>query len=266
MMGRHESSKHEHNLLHTMSNQPPSSPPTAVTGWQRTLILFLQQAVYQLASYWHGLFLSLFVLFLALGFLAPALMAEGQEGAATAVYRFMRIHNHQLPERSYFLFGSDTAVASYELEQLLAAGVEADTRTDFVGNGRLGYKTALNHRMIAIFVGLIVGAFSWIASKGRLNIGLLPFLFFLLPLLLDGYSHMFSEQGSGFRQSNDWLIALTGGRATAVFYSGTAVGTFNWWLRNLTGFGFGLGLVWFTFPNFARYFQGVRKRLSRLYS
>lgn len=243
----------------------PHTSPTAVTGWQRTIVLGLQRAIYWLAGYWHGLFLSAFVLFLTLGFLAPALMAEGQTRAATAVYRFLAPHNHQLPERSYFLFGPDTAVASYELEELTAVGVDPTTREQFTGNAQLGYKTALNHRMIAIFVGLIVGVFVWGASRGRLQLSLLAFLLFLLPLLVDGYSHLFSEQGSGFRQHNDWFM-IQPAWATAVFYSGTAVGTLNWWLRTLTGFFFGLGLVWFTFPHFARYFQGVRKRLSRLYS
>ncbi len=244
--------------------EPTVNRQTAVTGWQRSLAIFLQKSVYGLAKYWYALFMAAAIIFLMLGFLAPALLAEGYEGLGTAVYRFMALQNHQLSQRSYFLFSESGVFHSYSLEQLRAFGVEADAVALqlFTGNAEIGYKTALNHRMIAIFIGFIVGGLIWGLRRGKPRLNLFQFLLMTLPLLLDGFSHMLSDSGSGFRQTNDWLVALTGGGFTAVFYSGTTIGTFNWWLRTLTGLLFGLGFIWFTFPQFAVYFRGVRTRLE----
>lgn len=241
---------------------PKHSSSKAVTGWQRPAALFLQTLVGWLASYWYVLFMAAAVLFLTLGFLAPALMAEGYEGAGTAVYRFLAPHNHQLPQRSYFLFGQSGAIHSYSLQQVIAFGADPAALPLFIGNNQIGYKTALNHRMIAIFTGLIMGGITWGVRKGKPRLNLFAFLLMILPLLIDGYSHMASESGSGFRDTNAWFVALTGGVFTAVFYTGTTIGTLNWWLRTLTGLLFGLGMAWFFFPRFSDYFQGIQAQLA----
>lgn len=239
----------------------PSQPP--ITGWRRSLVMGLQKLVYWLACYWYFLFMAAASIFLLLGFLAPALLAEGYDAAGTAVYRFLAPHNHQLPERSYFLFGESAFLRTYSLEQLIAFGADPQQLQAFTGNAQIGYKTALNHRMIAIFMGIVIGGLVWGLRRGRPSLSLFAFMLFILPLLLDGFSHIISEQGGGFRESNDWLVALMGGMGTAVFYSGDTIGSFNWWLRTLSGLLFGLGLVWFTFPRFASYFAGVRRQLER---
>lgn len=247
----------------TSSPSPLPNPKPPITGWRRSFVLGLQKLVYWLACYWYFLFMAAASMFLLLGFLAPALLAEGYEAAGTAVYRFLAPHNHQLPQRSYFLFGEMGFIRSYSLEQLIASGANPQQLQAFTGNAQIGYKTALNHRMVAIFVGMVIGGWVWGLRRGRPSLSLFAFLLFTLPLLLDSFSHMASESGSGFRDSNSWLVALTGGMGTAVFYTGTTIGTFNWWLRTLTGLLFGLGLVWFAFPRFATYFAGVKRQLER---
>jgi uncharacterized membrane protein len=239
---------------------PPIKP--TVTGWQRSLAVFLQRLVYWLARYWYGLFMAAAIIFWFLGFLAPVLLAEGYEEMGTAVYRFLAPHNHQLPERSYFILGQNGMFRSYSLNQVVAFGADPANRQAFVGNAAVGYKTALNQRMIAIFAGIVVGGFIWGLRRGRPRLSFFQFLLMTLPLLIDGFSHMASESGSGFRETNDWLVGWMGGLGTAVFYTGTTIGTFNWWLRTLTGLLFGLGLVWFAFPRFADYFLRVRKELE----
>lgn len=246
-----------------MSSPDPghsSAKATAVTGWRRAFALFLQKLVYWLATYWYGLFMSAAIVFLVLGFLAPALLAEGYEAAGTAVYRFLALNNHQLPERSYFIFGENGPIRSYSLAQVLAFGADPANQQAFTGNAQIGYKTALNQRMIAIFAGMIAGGFVW-GLRRRPRLSLFQFLLLLLPLLVDGFSHMASEGGSGFRETNAWLSWV--GAGTAVFYTGATIGTLNWWLRTLTGLLFGMGLVWFAFPRFADYFQSIRRQLKR---
>jgi uncharacterized membrane protein len=252
-----------------MTNSRPSKNPKpttarrpAVSGWRRSVLIFLRRLVYWLARFWYALFMAAAIIFLFLGFLAPVLLAEGYEEAGTAVYRFLAPHNHQLPERSYFILGQNGLFRSYSLNQIVAFGADPANRQAFVGNTAVGYKTALNHRMIAIFVGMVVGGFIWGLRRGRPRLSLFQFLLMALPLLIDGFSHMASESGSGFRETNDWFAFLTGGVFTAVFYTGSTIGTFNWWLRTITGLLFGLGLVWFAFPRFADYFLRVRRQLE----
>lgn len=235
---------------------------TAVTGWQRSAAIFLQKCVYWLTKFWYPLFMAAAGLFLLLGFLAPALQAEGYDAAATAVYRFLAVNNHQLPQRSYFLFADDGLIQAYSLEEILAFGADAANLQAFKGSTDIGYKTGLNHRMIAIFVGMISGGLIWGIRKGKPRLSIMQFSLLTLPLLLDGFSHMVSEGGSGFRSSNEWFVGLSGGVFTAVFYTGTIPGSLNWWLRTLTGLLFGLGLVWFLFPRFSDFFKKQRSQLE----
>lgn len=70
-------------------------------------------------------------------------------------------------------------------------------------------------------------------------------------MAIDGTSHMISDLagiGSGFRDSNNWLAGLTNNQFSSAFYAGDAWGSFNAWMRLISGALFGLGLVWFGFP------------------
>ena len=68
---------------------------------------------------------------------------------------------------------------------------------------------------------------------------------------IDGMTHFFSDLaglGQGFRDSNAWLAVLTNRTFPTSFYAGDAWGSFNAWMRIVTGLLFGLGIVWFGFP------------------
>lgn len=54
--------------------------------------------------------------------------------------------------------------------------------------------------------------------------------------------------GQGFRDTNIWLQVLTNHALLMTFYQGDALGSFNSWVRLITGMLFGPGLVWFAFP------------------
>jgi uncharacterized membrane protein len=74
----------------------------------------------------------------------------------------------------------------------------------------------------------------------------------LLPMVIDGTTHFISDLngiGNGFRDSNLWLATLTNGAFPVTFYAGDAWGSFNSWMRLITGILFGLGVVWFLFPH-----------------
>lgn len=246
-----------------MTQPKDSSAKNGRARW----ILFLQKLIWYLARYWYPLFLFIPSIFLVLGFLAPALQAEGEVEMATAVYRFLAVDNHQMPDRSYFLFGQANGIQTYPPETLIAAGADPADWEAFLGNDTMGYKTGLNHRMIAIFLGMVVGGLAWGLSRGRLGIGFIIFVLLTLPILVDGFSHIISEsEGTGARTTNEWAVVLSGGAFPDEFYQGDTAGSLNWQLRTITGFLFGLGIILFLFARFDNYFRKVRRRLApRLY-
>jgi hypothetical protein len=70
-------------------------------------------------------------------------------------------------------------------------------------------------------------------------------------MVIDGGSHAVSDLagiGQGFRDSNLWLAALTHHALPPTFYAGDALGSFNSWMRFLTGLLAGSGIAWFVFP------------------
>ena len=234
-----------------------------VTGWRRDAIIFIQKSILYLTRYWFLIANLLAAIVLALGFLAPALMAEGQPEAGQAIYRFLATQNHQLPQRSYFLFSQAGGIQSYSAEQIVEFGANPRDIESFIGNEEVGFKTALNHRMVAIFIAILFGGLAWGFSGQRPQISFIWLLMMALPLLLDGLSNMISDNGDvSFRQTNEWAIVLTGGAFPASFYVGTTIGTLNWLLRTVTGFIFGLGLVWFLYSYLSNRFVPIRAKLE----
>ncbi len=73
-----------------------------------------------------------------------------------------------------------------------------------------------------------------------------------IPMLVDGLTHMASDLGGsvvdGFRYSNAWLAGLTGNALRWSFYVGNGMGSFNFWMRLITGLLFGLAVVWLAYP------------------
>jgi hypothetical protein len=91
--------------------------------------------------------------------------------------------------------------------------------------------------------------------------------------LVDGVSHWVSDLaglGQGFRYNNAWLATLTGNLFPESFYVGNALGSFNSWMRLITGLLFALGVVWLAYPFVEAYFrytgQTLAPRLERLRS
>lgn len=228
-----------------------SNPAYSHNG--RSLAIFLNRIVYQLSRHWF-LFFSLFLLlFIGLPWLAPIFMALGWTGPAEAIYLFYSLQCHQMPQRSFFLFGSQ---GMYSLPDIQSAWQMSDNPLilrQFIGNIAMGWKVAWSDRMVYMYTALfLAGLVYW---PFRRKIKPLPwwgFLLLLLPMALDGGTHMISDVmggiGGGFRFHNEWLAALTGNLFPATFYMGDAFGSFNSWMRLLSGLCFGIGVVWFIYP------------------
>jgi len=239
-----------------------------VTGAARILVIFLNKLILGLARHWKAIAIGIFALVLITAILAPALMAAGYPGAAQRIYHFYAPHDHQLPRRSYFLFGQGKSVSSYSLAQILAWDANPKDLRNFVGNAEIGYKTALNYRMLAIFTGLLIGALVWTAGLLRPRVERLLLGIMALPMMLDAIGHIVSERIYSLQDVNLLLVLLTGSAFSPAAYNATTIGSLNWWLRTLTGLLFGLGTSWYLAAYFEKRFgeiiQTVEPRLKRI--
>jgi len=191
-------------------------------------------------------------IYVGLPFLAPVFMHVGWSNAARVVYFIYSWLCHQLPERSYFLFGSKLTYSLREVQNAWQYTFNPEILRQFIGNSEMGWKIAWSDRMVSMFTSMWLFGLLWWPARRRLK--LLPWwglLLFLLPMAVDGTSHLVSDLagiGQGFRDSNLWLAVMTNHIFQASFYSGDAWGSFNSLMRLLTGLMFGIGTVWYTYP------------------
>ena len=205
-----------------------------------------------LAKHWFLVFLTLYGLWIWVPFLAPIFMRLGWDIPGKAIYTTYSFFCHQLPERSYFFFGSQVSYSLSEIQSVWMDTINPLLLRKFTGTPEMGWKVAWSDRMISFYGGVWLSVLIWYPLRRRARS--LPPLFlalFLLPMALDGGSHFISDLagiGQGFRDSNLWLAKLTHFSFAPNFYSGDALGSFNSWMRLFTGLLAGIGLVWFAFP------------------
>jgi len=196
----------------------------------RSLVLLADRAVLFVCRHWLLLANLAVALYAGLPFLAPLLMKEGLVGPAHLIYGFYKLGCHQLPERSFFLFGPK---AVYSLGELMRGGLKHLSplaRRNFIGTPALGYKMAYCQRDTAIYTALLLAglAFALVRKRARP----LPFKVFLLvlvPLALDGITQLL-----GMRES-------------------------TWLLRVITGGLLGVSLVWLIYPYVEREMRELRR-------
>jgi uncharacterized membrane protein len=198
-----------------------------------------------------GVFAGLYVI---LPLLAPVFMHQGWDPLAKAIYFIYSWLCHQLPERSFFLFGRQF---TYSLAEVQAAWQNTNNPMilrQFIGNPDMGWKVAWSDRMVSMFTSMwLFGLLWWPIRRKIPRLPWWGFALFLLPMAIDGTTHFLSDLagiGNGFRDSNAWLAVLTQHVFPASFYAGDAWGSFNSLMRLITGLSFGIGTVWFGFPYF----------------
>ena len=173
-----------------------------------------------IARHWLALFNSIVALYLLLPILAPALAKAGLTTPASLLYMVYSATCHQLPERSYFLFGEQPL---YSLSALETSGLEEGLglfgRRAFRGDEVSGYKIAVCQRDVAIYGSVALAGLLFALLRGRARApSLWVYLLLLIPMALDGLTQLF-----GLRES-------------------------NWWLRSVTGALFGGASVWLAYP------------------
>jgi uncharacterized membrane protein len=187
----------------------------------------IDRMVRWLARHWLALFNVFVAIFFALPFLAPVLMHIGATGAGQLIYVVYSPTCHQLPERSYFLFGPQVVYSEAELEAVgaMPTGLNLFQREllRYPGNPQIGYKVAFCERDAAIYGSILLAGllYGWRRKTLKRAMPKLPFwgyVLFLVPMALDGFTQLF-----GWRES-------------------------TWFLRLITGMLFGVASVWLAYP------------------
>ena len=227
---------------------------TAISDRQARFILTIDRVAFDIAQHWLAYVNFVFGVFVLAPFAAPAFMAVGWTAPAEAIYWFYSSLCHQLPERSFFLFGHK---ASYSLAEISRAYSYSDILTlrQFIGNEAMGWKMAWSDRMVALYGSFWVGGLLFALFWRRLpRLSWVTWLLLgILPMGVDGFSHVINDavagiSGTGFRDTNVWLRVITGNMFPAQFYAGDALGSFNNLARLITGTLTGLTTVWFLYP------------------
>ncbi len=205
-----------------------------------------------ISRHWFRTFLIVYGLWVFTPFLAPVFMRLGWDGAGRAVYFVYSFFCHQLPERSFFLFGEQTMYPLAEIQSAWQNTINPMILRQFIGNESMGWKVAWSDRMISFYTSVWLLAVIW--HPFRCKVKPIPwwgFALLLIPMALDGGTHTISDLagiGNGFRDINTWLAALTNGALPASFYAGDALGSFNSIMHFASGLLAGLAIVWLAFP------------------
>ncbi len=250
----------------------------AVTGRTRDVVIFIDRLILGLSRRWLPITSLVLGLWVLLPWLAPVLMAAGLEGGAGLIYTFYGAQCHQLPQRSYFLFGPRLMYPMADINAAWPYTQHFQLR-QFVGTPEMGYKVAWSDRMVSLYTPLFIGALLFALARWRSGIrapvgvgstiwrplSVRWWLLALVPILVDGITHMISDVIHlvyGFRDSNVWLARLTGEVFAPTFYAGDAIGSFNWWMRLFTGLLAGFATVWLVYPHLSGAFAKMQEALE----
>jgi uncharacterized membrane protein len=196
-------------------------------------------------------------IFVILPWLAPMLMQLGLTWPGRAIYFIYNFFCHQLPERSWFLFGPNFSFTQAEIATAWGRTVPEISnelvRRQFIGTMELGWKVAWSDRMVSMYGSIFIFGLIYAILRERgiriKGIHWLVFLLFIVPLAIDGTTHLINDAlRLQFRQTNNWAFFITGGIFPLEFYMGDLFGSLNSILRIVTGIFFG----WFFVASYGK--------------
>jgi len=196
----------------TRDSAPSERSVAASRGtFEARLTRFADGLVMGIARHWLALFNTAWGLYALIPVLAPIFMELGLETPARLIYGIYSFLCHQLPDHSYFLFGS--LAGAPHLHELEAAGMPVGLdlfgQRRFIGNTEAGFKVALCQRDLSIYLSVLAAGLIFALWRNRINIrppSIKLYLLLLVPMAIDGVTQML-----GLRES-DWVMrSLTGG-------------------------------------------------------
>ena len=195
----------------------------------RRITVILTRFLAWVSAHWLALANSAIGLYAGLPLLAPILMHWGLAGPAHLIYTVFKPLCHQLPERSFFLFGERMIYSYEELSTRLGGLVPAR----YIGSPEIGYKAAICERDVAIYTSMVLFgiAFGW--ARDRIKpLTIKQFALFVVPMAVDGFGQLFGL----------W--------------------TSTWLSRVITGALFGLGCVLLAYPYLHQGMTQIRQEAS----
>jgi uncharacterized membrane protein len=217
---------------------------------KRTFVIAADRFIFWLSRHWLAVFNMLAFLYVGLPFLAPTLMHLGADGTASLIYTMYRPLCHQLPQRSWFLFGPQLAYRLPELMELAGDGVTGPFSNSFVGNETLGYKVAFCQRDTAIYGAILLFGLLFAVLRRVGNVRPLSWwayiLLGLVPMGLDGGYQLLS-----------YVLPVVFPRISLQPFETTPL------MRVLTGLLFGWATVWLAYPYVQESMDDVRVSLQR---
>lgn len=231
---------------------PPNTETEVVASKPGKAVAQLGRGLNWFERHWLFVFNAFWGVFITLPWLAPVFQHWGWALPARTLYFIYGFFCHQLPERSWFLFGPKASYTQAEIGLVWDISHEL-VRRHFIGTPEMGWKVAWSDRMIAMYTSIfLLGLlYAYLRKRGFYLKGIRWWWFILLitPMGLDGTTHLINDAlRLGFRDQNLWAITLTGGIFPNSFYAGDLLWSLNSVLRLITGTIFGLGVVWFLWP------------------
>jgi len=166
------------------------------------IAVFLPHIVRAVAGHWLLLANTALAILTLLPLVAPALMAAGQSGLGQLLYTLYAPLCHQLPERSFFLFGPQLSYTLQELERALGT----DVSLRYIGDSSIGYKMTVCQRDIATYAAMWLAGLVFIPLRRRLRpLSWKAFALLCLPIAVDGFGQLL-----GLWDSTPWQRVITG--------------------------------------------------------
>lgn len=251
-------------------NNPSKRMPNQMTTMtqNRAAAITLNKILYRMSRHWLPLVSLMLFIFMALPWLAPLFMEMGWTRAGNIIYMIYSVQCHQMPQRSFFLFGDKMMYSLPKIQSVWMDTVNPLELRRYVGDSVMGWKVAWSDRMVYMYGSILLfTAVLFLPLRNRLKSPPLPIFFLLLlPMAIDGISHFISDLaggiGDGFRYHNVWLANLTNDTFPATFYAGDALGSFNSWMRLISGLCFGLAVVWFLYPHIQAGFADTTRQIE----
>jgi uncharacterized membrane protein len=198
--------------------------------WTKRITRWLTHFLYGFSAHWLFVANIAIGLYFCLPLLAPVLMATGHERAAGLIYHLFQPLCHQLPERSYFLFGGRMVYSYDDLARLLGGVVPAR----YIGTASLGFKVAICERDVAIYAAMLFWGVLFAFLRNHLKpLPVKAFVLLCVPMAVDGLGQL------------------------AGLWSST------WLSRSVTGSLFGVACIWLTYPYLERGMREVHQEMGQ---
>lgn len=157
--------------------------PETVSAWTERITYWMSRLLRWVSAHWLALANLALGVMVGLPILAPVLYHWGYHGPAAFIHTIFSPLCHQIPERSFFLFGPRLTYSYPELAALLGQGIVPQR---WVGSPEVGFKMAVCQRDIAVYGAMALAGIVFTGLRTRLRpLSVRQFLLLIVPMAID---------------------------------------------------------------------------------